>query len=278
MTILFDGRASIIGAGPWATYALGPWGETSWWAPDNVANLARNPRRCTLVTDPLGLKGQVIRSELLQADGAAISALATSRRSELSQTSVLQVSGSTYWIKLDTLVQSPWTIDDGSRPVTCFQIHDTPDGGDPARGPPLEFTIDRDRWYIESRSAIVGGTDSSGQVLRDTVGGPLSGILDAWQSWVIKVTWAHTSGGAMTIWRNRRRIFQETGVKNCFNDVAGNFAAHGTYCPVNWPTSPVASRVSYTTGMVIGDASETFASFTGTTELELVTPIRLAAA
>lgn len=278
MTILFDGRASIIGAGPWNTFALGSWGETSWWAPDNVATAARNPRRCTLVADPLGIKGQVIRSELLQSDGAAIAALPTSRRSELSQTAVLQVVGSTYWIKLDTLVQSPWPIDDGSRPITCFQIHDTPDGGDPARGPPLEFTIDGDRWYVESRSAIVGGTDSSGQVLRELTGGTLSGLLDTWQSWVIRVTWAHTSGGAMTVWRNRRRIFEESGPKNCFNDLAGNFAAHGTYCPVNWTTSPVASRVSYTTGMVIGDASETFLSFTGAAELERVMPVRMAAA
>lgn len=278
MSILFDGRASIIGAGPWTTYALGPWGETSWWAPDNVATPARNPRRCTLVADPLGIKGQVIRSELLQGDGVAIASLPASRRSELTQTGVLQSAGNTYWMRLDTLIQSPWLLDTAFTPMTFWQVHDTPDGGDPGRGPPLEFTIDGNRWYIVSRSAIVGGTDSSGQVLRELISGTLSGLLNAWQSWVVRITWAHTSGGSMTIWRNRRRIVEDIGPKNCFNDVAGNFSAHGTYCPVNWPSTTVAGRTTFNTGMVIGDASETFLSFTGAAELERVMAIRMAVA
>lgn len=278
MTILWDGRASIIGAGPWNGYQLGPWGEASAWAQDNTPNAGWAPRRCTLVPDPLGIKGQVIRSELLATDRAAISSLPTSRRSELSQTAVLQNQGSTYWIGIDTLIQSPWVQDDGTCPCTLWQIHDTPDGGDPPRGPPFEFAIDRDRWLIESRSAVTGGTDSSGQVLRELVSGPLSGILNAWQSWVLRVTWAHTTGGAMTIWRNGRRIFEESGPKNHFNDALGNFVATGVYCPVFWPPAGVTSRVAYTTGMRIGDNAETFASFTGSPELERVTPVRLALA
>lgn len=277
MTMLFDGRASQIGAGPWNGYQLGPWGETSWWAPDNVPNSGRLPRRCTLVQDPLGVKGQVIRSELLSTDGAAIASLSSSRRSELSQTAALQVQGSTYWIAIDTLVQSPWAIETTLCPTTLFQIHDTPDGGDPPRGPPFEFVIDKGTWYIESRSAITGGTDSSGQVLRKTAGGNLADILDTWQSWVIRITWQHTTGGAIKVWRNRRVIFEESGPKNHFNDAAGNFSATGVYCPVNWPFPGATSRVAYTTGMRIGDNAETFATMSGTTELEQVTPIDLAA-
>lgn len=345
MTILFDGRASIIGSGPWNNYNLGPWGETSWWAPDNVATPARNPRRCTLVPDPLGIKGQVVRSELLIADGAAIASLPSSRRSELSQTAVLQNTSTTYWMKIDTLIRSPWPSDAGIMPVTMWQIHDTPDSGDPGRGPPFEFGVEHDRWRIDSRRSTSGasctgmvvgslltantmlggafvvgqklignglaagatiasfgtgtGANNGGtynlssspgnvtgvtikasndaQILREAItSGPLSDILDIWQSWVVKITWSFITGlGSMTIWRNRRRIFEEVGPANCFNDVLGNFVAFGVYCPVNFTTSAAASRVSYSTGMVIGDAAETYLSFTGATELERVMPIPL---
>lgn len=278
MTILFDGRASIIGAGPWSGSPLGPYFETSAWAQDNVPDAGWLPRRCTLVADPLGVKGQVIRSEMLAGDRAAIASLPTSRRSEVSQATVLQTQGNTYWIGIDTLIQSPWVPDDGTCPCTLWQIHDMPDGGDPGRGPPLEFVIDGETWLIESRSAITGGTDASGQVLRKLVGGPLSGILDVWQSLVMRVTWAHTSGGAMTIWRNGRRIFEESGPKNHFNDAMGNFIATGVYCPVFWPRPGIDSRVAFTTGMRIGDNAETFSSFTGSPELEQVAPVRLAVA
>ena len=351
MTVLFDGRASIIGAGPWNTSVIGPWEETSWWAPDNVATPARAPRRCTLVPDPLGIKGQVLRSALLNADGAALAGLPTSRRSELSQTGVLQAAGSTYWTKTDTLIQSPWPpeLNPGiaSTPTTFWQIHDTLDAGDTGRGPVFEFLVDHDEWILESRSnlsaasfvgsvsgtvltvtTMVGGALVVGQklvgagvtagttiasfgtgngtnnggtynlsasstvgggtamtsadetsVLRKIVSGPVSEILDEWQSWVVKITWSFLPGaGSITVWRNGRRIFEETGQKNCSRDALGGFTTVGTYCPVNWPTVNVVDRVSYSTGMVIGDAAETFLSFTGAAELERVTPVRMAAA
>lgn len=280
MTVLFDGRASEIGAGPWVDYLLGPWTETSWRIPDNnyAAGAGRGERRCTLVQDPLGIKGQVVRSELFSTDGAAITVLADSRRSELAQIGVLQVVGSTYMVKLSTLIQSPWVEDDGSCPTTIFQIHDTADGGDPSRGPPLEMAVEGDRLVLTSRSSITGGTDASGQVLRELYHWPLADILDEWQDWVLQITWQHTSGGAIKLWRNRRVEFQESTGKNCYNDAAGNFTAHGVYCPVGWPAAGVSSRIAYTTGMVIGDAAETFLSFTGAAELERVMPVRMAAA
>ena len=285
MTILFDGRASLIGAGPWNNFNLGPWGETSAWAPDNNIALGSGTRRCTLVADPLGQKGQVIRSLLSLGDAAAITSLPTSRRSELSQTSVLQARNIVYWVKFDTLMRLPWPIDadwnSSFRIQAIAQMHDTPDGGDTGRAPPFELYAVGPNLVIECSGAVSPAADNTGQLKRILWSIPLTKVLDSWQSWVVRVVWDYRSaanGGSpeFTIWRNRRRVFQEAGVQNCFNDVQGIFLATGMYSPIAWPTSPVA-REAHTTGMVIGDSAETFLSFTGAAELESVFPVRLAA-
>ena len=288
MTILFNGAASAIGAGPWTGFELGPWGETSWRMPDNneVAGRGRGPRRCTLVADPLGQRGQVIRSELLRGDGDAIAALVGSRRSELSQTSVLQARNTVYWVKFETLMLSPWPIDpdwaSSYRIQAIAQMHDTPDGSDTGRAPPFELYAWGPDMLIESAAAINPAADNTGQVRRTLWRKPVAQMLDAWQSWVIRVVWDYRSaanGGSAewTFWLNGRRVFQEAGPQNCFNDTAGIFLATGMYSPTGWATSPV-DRVAYSTGMVIGDNAETFTSFTGSPELERVTPVRLALA
>lgn len=285
MTILFDGRASLIGAGPWNNFNLGPWGETSAWAPDNNIALGSGARRCTLVADPLGQKGQVIRSLLSLGDAAAITSLPTSRRSELSQTSVLQARNIVYWVKFDTLMRLPWPIDadwnSSFRIQAIAQMHDTPDGGDTGRAPPFELYAVGPNLVIECSGAVSPAADNTGQLKRILWSIPLTKVLDSWQSWVVRVVWDYRSaanGGSpeFTIWRNRRRVFQEAGVQNCFNDVQGIFLSTGMYSPIAWPTSPVA-REAHTTGMVIGDSAETFLSFTGAAELESVFPVRLAA-
>lgn len=278
MTILWDGRASLIGAGPWTNYNLGPWGETSSFAPDNNIALGYGPRRCTLVQDPLGEKGQVIKSTLLSTDKAALSYLPESRRSELAQTTVLQPNGQTFWIRIDTLILDPWPTETSLCPCTIWQIHDTLDAGDAGRRPPFEVSIEDGQWVIRSCSALIGGLDSSGQVVRKIIGGNLSDILGSWQSWVLRAHWEHTTGGELTLWLNRRKVFQEIGPKNCGNDLLGCFTATGVYCPVGWPQPGIAERVCYTTGMVIGDSAETFESFTGQTELEQVFRGKLALA
>jgi hypothetical protein len=288
MTILFDGRSSIIGAGPWNGFQLGPWGETSWRMPDNneVAGRGRGARRCDLITDPLGQRGQIIRSTLLRGDGDAISSLAGSRRSELTQTAVLQNRNVAYWVKFDTLLLSPWSIDpdwkSSFRIHAIAQIHDSPDGSDTGRAPPFEIYAEGPNLVVTCVGALNPLNDNTGQLKRVLWTIPLAQVLDAWQEWVVRVVWDHRSaanGGSpeLIVWRNRRRIVQESGTQNCFNDVLGNFPALGIYVPIGWATSPV-DRVAYTTGMVIGDSAETFASFTGAPELERVTPVRLALA
>ena len=283
MTILADLRASQIGAGPWSGYLLGPWSETSWWAPDNNPVPARAPRRCTLVQDPLGQRGQVIRSELLAGDGPAITSLPDSHRSELGHTAVLLSHPNTYWISWSSLLLSPW-VPDTDCPTTIWQLHDTLDAGDAGRRPVLEMEVSGDSVVLINGFTHADGneavnTPSHPQPYRQLIHMPLAGMLGAWQDWVLRITMSRTDGaGQITLWRNRRRIFTDAvaGPRNCGTDVLGSYVLTGVYCPVNWPIAGVASRVAYSTGMRIGDAAETFASMAGASELESVTPSRLA--
>jgi len=281
VTTVFNGAASAF-SGSYPTAYIGGWGETSWWSPDVVAitDGSRGTRRVTLVQDPLGIQGRVFRAELLATDGAAITSLPTSRRSELSELVHLQTIGQTWWYRVRTLLPADWVVDTAGQSDCCFwQVHDLPDGGDPGRGPPLEFMVIGKNLVIQSRAAQIAGTDSSGQRVRNIIVEPVSSILGRWQEWVVKVTWDYSdAAGALTIWQNRRRIFEETSQRNCYNDVGGLYPCCGTYCPVGWPVAGVSSRVTYNTGVVIGDGAETFASFTGQTELERIAPVRLAVA
>ena len=83
MTTLFNGAASGIGVGPWNTAQLGSYYETSTSCINNANPTPAGSRRCTLMQDPLGIKGQVFMSDLRVGDSLAITALAGSYRSEL---------------------------------------------------------------------------------------------------------------------------------------------------------------------------------------------------
>lgn len=282
MTVVFNGASSQYTGSYPGTY-IGGWGETSWWSPDlsAIVDGSRGTRRVTLVADPLSVQsGLVFRAELLAGDGAAISSLPTSRRSELSETGHFQTIGQTWWYRVRTLLPADWIIDKAGQSDCCFwQVHDLPDGGDPGRGPPLEFMLIGSNMVIQSRAPVTAGNDASGSRLRNIIVEPISSILGKWQEWVVCATWDSTdSTGALTIWQNRRRIFEETGQRNCYNDVGGLYPACGTYCPVGWPVAGVSSRITYNTGVVIGDSAETFTSFTGQDELERIAPVRLAIA
>lgn len=215
----------------------------------------------------------------------ATSRPATSRRSELSYTAVLLSQPNTYWIAWSSLLLAPWPLDTNC-PTTIWQLHDTLDAGDAGRRPVLEMEVNGDsvvliNGYTHADGNEAVNTPSHPQPYRELVHMPLAGMLGAWQDWVLRITMSRTDGaGQITLWRNRRRVFTDavTGPRNCGTDVLGSYVVTGVYCPVNWPIAGVSSRVAYSTGMRIGDASETFASMAGASELEAVTPTRLALA
>lgn len=255
MTITFTGRIASTGL-------TGYQQETG-----NAAGL-------TVVADPLGAAGNVLRAHLAYGDALA----GGSHRSELNIDPIRTAVGGVAWYWWRVYLPTDWVI--GGNPTVIWQIHDTPDGGDPVRRPPLECDVEGDELVIWSSAAISGGNDN--QVNRIIWRAPLADHLGRWVDWVVGVTWNYTSGGALSIWRDQRRVFTETGQKNCYQDVAGLYPKLGVYTPLDLSPA-IPSRTVYHQGLIVGDgAYSTYAAFAAAagipSELEAVTPCRIALA
>lgn len=233
-----------------------------------------NPAGLTVVADPLGTAGNVLRAHMALGDSLA----GGSYRSELNIDPIRTPVGGVAWYWWRTYLPTDWIV--GGNPVYIWQVHDTPDGGDPNRRPPLEAHVEGDRLWIISSAAISGVNDN--QVNRFVWSMPLAEALGVWTDWVVGVTWNYTSAGALTVWRNRRRVFTETGQKNCFNDVNGLYPKLGVYTPLGL-SAGIPSRTVWHQGLVVGDSAySTYTAFAAAagipSELEAVTPCRIALA
>lgn len=208
----------------------------------------------TLVTDPAGESGEVLRSYLHGDDALS----GGSHRSELSVPAVTAPIGAVAWYWFETYIPSDWVA--GGNEAIYWQVHDTPDGGDAVRVPPLAMTIVDDLVRLDSAAATSAGDDT--QVKRIGIWSEaLHKHVGRWVSWVVMATWNYTSSGALKVWRDRRLVFVETGQKNCFNDVAGLYPKLGVYVPSGLD-SEIPSRTIYHRGLVVGDnAYSTFDGF-----------------
>lgn len=226
-----------------------------------------NPAGFTVVPDPLGEAGSVLRAHMAFGDALA----AGSYRSEINIDPIRTAVGAMGWYWARVQLPATWQV--GGNPVTVFQVHDTPDGGDPVRRPPFELAVDGDMLEFVSSAAISGVNDN--QVNRIVWARPLTQYLGRWVDFVMQVTWNYTSGGALKVWLDRRCVFVESGQKNCYNDVAGLYPKLGVYCPLNLSLA-IPERTVYHQGLVVGDnAYSTFDGFMSAasiaqTELETV--------
>lgn len=212
-----------------------------------------NAAGLTVVDDPAGLYGNVLRAYLHKDDALA----GASHRSEVNINPILAAVGSTAWYWFSVYFPADWI--EGGNPTTVWQVHDTPDGGDPVRRPPLEFTVNGSSLEVVSSAAISGVNDN--QVNRVVWTRPLSEFKGVWTDFVVNVTWNYTSAGALKVWRNRRLVFVETGQKNCYQDVAGGYPKLGTYTPLGLDVS-IPDHTTYHRGLVVGDnAYATFDAF-----------------
>jgi len=234
-----------------------------------------NAAGLTLVSDPTGVAGNVLKAYLHKDDALA----GGSHRSEVSTSGITVAVGAQGWYWWETYIPADWTV--GGNEAVIWQVHDTADGGDPARSPPLFCQVEGSSVTLNSVAAVSGVDDN--QVKRLGIWSqPLTRQLGRWVSWVARVTWNYTSGGALTVWKDRRKIFSEAAYKNCFNDVAGLYPKFGVYVPVGLD-SAIPSRTVYHRGMVTGDnAYATFDAFMAAagstdTELEMVSPCAVSA-
>lgn len=118
MTASFAGIPSLM--------ANGSSGLTGDASPSGVAG------RLEIVADPIGQRGNVMMSRLFETD-APVSA---GQRSEIADVA----SGlSEYWYSWKMMLGDDWGS--FSEPFSLMQLHDTPDGGDPANAPNFLLAI-----------------------------------------------------------------------------------------------------------------------------------------
>jgi len=205
-----------------------------------------NAAGLTVVSDPLGTAGNVLRAHMALGDALA----GGSYRSEVNIDPIRTPVGGVAWYWWRTYLPTDWIV--GGNPTVIWQVHDTPDGGDPARRPPLECDVEGDELVIWSTAATSAGNDA--QVNRTVWRSPLDQYLGVWTDWVAGVTWNYTSAGALSVWRNRRRVFTEAAQKNCFNDVNGLYPKLGVYTPLGL-SAGIPSRTVWHQGLVVGDSA-----------------------
>lgn len=209
--------------------------------------------RLTIVSDPLGLRGNVCRSYLVAGDIAS-----GSERAELSLTPEDSPSTSLRWYSFATLLQSDVWAGYAGNPVTIWQSHDRPDGGDPARRPPLELYVGAGGYW---GFRIAGGDEPAAPTYLDVV--PLGQRLyplDVWVDWTILVQYGFDGTGDITLWKDSRKYFTLINKAIGYDDVSGNASKCGLYCPLGLQVG--TSALAFHSGIVVGDnAYATFDAF-----------------
>lgn len=223
-----------------------------------------NPAGLTLVADPVGAPGQVLRAHMALGDAQA----GGSYRSEASTYSIRAPIGQVAWYWFETYVSDDWIR--GGKPACIWQMHDLADGGDNAnRHSPFECFIAGTEFVMES-TAATGDADDTPVERYGIWRCPL--ITNRWVSWVVKADWRYQTTGSLTIWKDRRRVYAESGVRTCYNDVQGLFPKFGVYVPEQL-SADVPSRTVYHRGMVTGDNAygsfDAFMAAAGTSQTEL---------
>lgn len=222
-----------------------------------------NASGLTLTADPAGAAGNVLRAYLHEDDPLA----GGSHRSEVSTYSIRAAIGSRAWYWFETFIPDDWVPD--AKLATIWQIHDIPDGGDPARNPPFECLVNGS--VIEFATAAATSDVDDTSVERPEIWKmPL--VTGRWIQWVLRADWNYTTGGALRIWRDRRMVYNENGFRNCYNDALGLYPKLGVYVPLGL-SAATPSRTVYHKGVVTGDnAYSTFDAFmaaAGSTDTEL---------
>lgn len=244
MAIVFDGR-----------YATN--GFTGLNKQEGVAG------RIELVSDPAGSGVTVGQFRLDSTDPPT----AGWPRSEVAGQAT-QAIGSEFWYWWTVYLPEDWPPASFTEMIV-FQIHETADVGDAGHYPPLAFDLQ--------------GTDllmySAADANATTVTLPSPRLLarmpvqkGRWHEFVVNVTWDYSSSGALKVWQDRRAVFNETGIGNCFNDAVGVYIKEGTYAHYGFPAG-VDSVTTYHKGVIVADnTSTTFDQFMaecGFTDMEL---------
>lgn len=269
MGLLFD-KWFPRGDRPWGTFSALDANDVHYTSPDaTVFALPDVAARCALTTAPDGSGDAVVRFTKFVSD-TGVSAgpkvqlappFTTANRDPI--TNWAGYSASRRWYRFKVCLDPATTFERWASPpdaqrLVIFQVHDSIDTSpaDYDVSPPLWLRLEPTgdgwfRWEVTSCSATQ--TTSSNFVQRTVCRVKLTPGVPA--EFVVNVKWAWDATGALSIWRDRRLIYSETGVANCSNhDPArggsGQFALLCAYCKQD-----IVDRTIYHWGLQIGDES-----------------------
>lgn len=243
---------------------------------DAVVNDPLVAARCALVTAPDGSGDTVARFTRFVTDpttGAGPKVQLAPGSTTVSPTvydPITNWAGSTdgvlnansrRWYRFKFMLPSDFVFEEwsgGSQRLVVFQIHDRTDTSpaDVGHSPPLWLIVNADHTFSFSISSSAAA-DDSGFVVRDTA--RIKVVPGVPVEIVLYIKWAWDNTGALTIWRDRRKIWDEAGKANCFNNAtarggSGNHAILACYTPAD-----LIDRTVYHWGLQIGD--ETYANY-----------------
>lgn len=161
----------------------------------------------------------------------------------------------------------------GQQACVVWQLHDQADTGDTYVEPPLWIEDDGNgNWELWNTYDANAVSSISTRTHRLLARWPR--MLGKWEHVVIYMEPSWTSG-KLRVWRDHRRVFEESGVPNCFNHLPArggsfNYVEYGVY---GGKTGQLQDRQALHMGCQIGDESySTYSAFMaacGSSSIEL---------
>ena len=258
MAIVFDGRVAGRSTFPsgYGIQANGVDSTTSVYTTGIDGRIA-------LVVDPSGSGETVIQTTAYDTDALA----AIGKRAELWYQG--PAVGETVWWWWASYIPTDWPDNIN---FCVFQMHDTPDLADEAKPPTMLGWLDAFGRYQLWNAYDSNATTTPSKTTFDRQLMQFAYPKGRWIEWVMKVTWSATAGsGALTIWRDRRKVYNEVNQINTYNDADGPHWKQGVYD--YYSIGSFGTRTQYGKGLVVGDTYTTFDEFaaargSSATELE----------
>lgn len=237
-----------------------------------VSPVVQVPGNLDLVADPLGSGGTVARMAFVRNDPQFVDASLRHMLLPITPTAADPITDwgggsatSRRWYRF-AFMHAPWVEEvqtlTSSTLLVVFQIHDQADTGDTYVEPPLWLKDDGfggwELWNYSDPNAVTSIGTRAARLLCRIKKRPWT-----WFEFVVYAKWSWTSGD-LRVWLNGNRIFQETGIANCFNHLPArggsyNYLEYGAY---GGKTTQKRDREVWHKGVQIGDeAYSTFDDF-----------------
>lgn len=147
--------------------------------------------------------------------------------------------------------------------LVIMQLHQSPDTtpADTSASPPISIHITKDGLEIKNIATAATVTTSNNTTTRSLYKTPL--VFDTWYDFTINIKWSWTTLGKITIWKNRKKVYEDVGAMNTpNNDLSrgslGNYAKFGIY--TKYPLTDYTQQALkvYHRGMIVGDETTQF--------------------